>query len=298
MGFDARSLAGIGVLASVAEAGSFAGAAEALDMTPSGVSRAIARLEARLGVRLFDRSPRSISLTEEGRRFHAQVMPLLGSLEDAATEAAGASATVAGRLRVNVDPWFARLVLAPQLPRFLQQHPQLSLEIAVSNRREEMLTGMDVAVRFGPAEDSSLIARKLTDTRVITCAAPSYLKRHGTPLTPHDLIHHEALLFRDPQTARPFPWEFHRKGKVVAVEARGRMTTDDPSTAVAACVAGHGVFQSLEMGLEPWLRSGKLAQVLADWSEERYPLLAYYPSRHHPPAKIRAFIDFAASIAR
>src|SRR3954470_13206899 len=117
MSFDARLLTGVGVMAAVDEAGNFAKAAEILGLTPSGVSRAVARLEARVGVRLFDRSPRSVSLTEEGRRFHAQVLPLLAGLEEAASEAAGAAATVSGRLRVNVDPWFARMILAPRIPR-------------------------------------------------------------------------------------------------------------------------------------------------------------------------------------
>jgi DNA-binding transcriptional LysR family regulator len=266
-------------------------------MTPSGVSRAIARLEARLGIRLFDRGQRSVALTEEGRRFHAQVLPLLTSLEEAATEAGSASIAVAGRLRVSVDPWFSRMLLAANLSRFLKRHPLLSIEIGVSNHREEMMTGVDVAVRFGPTEPSSLIARKLLETRIITCAAPSYLKQHGEPLKPQDLIHHEALLFRDPQTGRPFAWEFHRQGKVVAVPVRGRMSTDDPSTALAACLSGCGVFQSLELGLRAWLQSGKLVQILADWCEERYPLYAYYASRHLPPAKIRAFLDFVQRLA-
>jgi DNA-binding transcriptional LysR family regulator len=296
MSFDARVMTGIGVLAAIAEAGSFVGAAEALSMTPSGVSRAVARLEARIGVRLFDRTPRAVTLTEEGRRFHAQVMPLMASIEEAATEVAGASTAVSGRLRVNVDPWFSRMVMAARLPQFLNQHPSLSVELVVSNHREEMMTGIDVAVRFGPPEPSSLIARALMETRVLTCAAPAYLAKYGTPQTPHDLLHHEALLFRDPQTGRPFPWEFHRKGKIVEVSVRGRLTTDDPSTAIAACVAGYGVFQSLETGLGIWLKSRKLVQILSDWSEERYPLYAYYPSRHLPPAKIRAFVDFVKAI--
>jgi DNA-binding transcriptional LysR family regulator len=292
LSFDARILAGIGVLSAITAAGSFAGAAEALDMTPSGVSRAVARLEKRLGIRLFDRSPRSVALTEEGERFQARVLPLLMSLEEAATEVAGASAAIGGRLRVSVDPWFARTVLARRLPQFLGRHPSLSLEIVVSNHREEMMAGVDVAIRFGPTEPSSLIARKLLETRVVTCASPGYLKKNGEPRTPQDLAQHEAILFRDPQTGRPFPWEFHRKGKVLDVKVRGRLLTDDPSTAIAACAAGYGLFQSLELGLGPWLQGRKLVQVLTDWSEEPFALYAYYASRHLPPAKIRAFLEF------
>jgi len=243
MSFDTRILTGVGVLAAVAETGNFARAADMLGLTPSGVSRAIARLEVRIGIRLFDRSPRAVTLTDEGRRFHAQIVPLLASIEEAATDAAGAAATVSGKLRINVDPWFARMVLAPRLPTFLDRYPLVSLDLLVSNRREDMMAGADVAVRFGPADGGSLIVRKLLDTHVLTCAAPAYLDRYGTPQSPHDLMHHDALLFRDPQTGRPFEWEFSKDGQAIDVDVRGRMTTDDPSTAIEACAAGHGIFQ-------------------------------------------------------
>jgi DNA-binding transcriptional LysR family regulator len=301
MSFDARLLTGAGVLAAVAavaENGNFARAAEIMHLTPSGVSRAVARLEARVGVRLFDRGPRSVTLTEEGKRFHARVMPLLAALEEAAADAAGAAVTVNGRLRVSVDPWFARMVLAPCLPRFMARYPLLSVDLATSNYREEMMAGVDVAVRFGPPDVASLITRKLLDTRVLTCAGPGYLQQHGTPRTPHDLMHHECLLFRDPRTGRPFPWEFHRGSEIVEITVAGRLVMDDPSAAVAACVANQGVFQSLEMGLGPWLASGQLVQILPDWVEERYPLYVYHPSRHLPPAKVRAFLDFVQEITR
>jgi len=297
MAFDTRLLTGVGVLAAVTEAGNFARAAEVLGLTPSAVSRAVARLEARVGVRLFDRNPREVSLTEEGRRFHTQVMPLLAGLDEAAAEAAGAAAVVRGRLRVSVDPWFARTVLASKLQQFLVRYPLLSVDFSTSNYREEMMTGVDVAVRFGPPDASSLIVRKLLETPILTVAAPAYLERHGQPRSPHDLVHHEALLFRDPQTGLPFPWEFHRGGEIVEVKVSGRLVMDDPSVAIATCVAGQGIFQSLAIGLAPFLSRGELIQILPEWSEELYPLYAYHPSRHLPPAKVRALLDFIQEIA-
>jgi DNA-binding transcriptional LysR family regulator len=297
MSFDTRLLTGAGVLAAVTETGNFARAAEMLGLTPSGVSRAVARLETRVGVRLFNRNPREVTLTEEGRRFHTQVIPLLAGLEDAAADAAGTATVVRGRLRVSVDPWFARMVLAPKLQQFMARYPLLSVDLMTSNYREEMMTGVDVAVRFGPPDSSSLIARKLLETSILTCAAPSYLEKHGEPATPHDLVHHELLLFRDPQTGRAFPWEFHRGGKIIQINAAGRLMMDDPSAAVAACVAGQGVFQKLAIGLKPLLSTGELVQILSRWSDERYPLYAYHPSRHLPPAKVRAFLDFVQEVA-
>ena len=171
-------LGGISVLAAVVETGNFVRAAETLGLTQSGVSRAVARLEARVGVRLLDRTPRAVSLTYEGRRFHAHVVPLLAGLEEAAAEAADTAHAVRGRLRVNVDPWFARLVLAPRLSDFLAAHPLLSLELLVRDTLGDLVSeGFDVAVRFGEPEPSALITRKLLETRILTCAAPVYLTR-------------------------------------------------------------------------------------------------------------------------
>jgi len=297
MVFDARLLSGVGVMVAVVEDGSFARAADTLGLTPSGVSRAIARLEARVGTRLFHRGPRAVVLTDEGRRFHAEVAPLLTGIEEAAEAAAGARAAVRGRLKVNVDPWFARVVLAPRLPELMARHPQLSVELLVSNHREEMMSGgVDLAVRFGPPDPSSFIARKLLETRIVTCAAPAYLEHRGAPQTPADVSTHEAILFRDPQSGRPFTWEFHRRGEVVEAPVNGQFVTDDPSAALAACEAGLGLIQSFELGLAPWLASGRLARVLEAWAEERFPLYAYYPSRRHAPAKVRAFLEFVQII--
>jgi DNA-binding transcriptional LysR family regulator len=293
MAFDGRLLPGIGVLAQVVETGNFARAGEAMGLTPSGVSRAVARLEARLGVRLFDRTPQAVRLTEEGRQFHAQVAPLLAGLEDAATQASTTAGTVRGHIRVNADPWFARLVLAPRLPVFLARYPELSLEIAVRDTPGDLVAeGMDIAVRFGEVGPPGLIARRLLETRIVAVAAPSYLKQHGAPRKPADLLHHECLMFRDPVSGRPFEWEFRRKADVVEVAVKGRVVFNDLQTKLAACVAGQGIAQSVAFGLEPFLASKALVQVLPDWAEERYGLYSYHPSRHLPPAKVRAFLDF------
>jgi DNA-binding transcriptional LysR family regulator len=293
MPFDSRLLAGVGVLTAIVESGSFVRASEALGLTPSGVSRAVGRLETRVGVRLFDRTPRAVTLTDEGRRFHARVMPLLAGLEEAATDAGGSAATVRGRLRVNVDPWFARLVLAPRLSAFLDAHPALSIELMVRDVLGELVAdGIDAAVRFGELEPSGLVARKLLETRILTVASPAYLTRHGTPLHPLDLEQHECLMFRDSVTGRPFEWEFRRGDEVVTVKASGRMVLNDLATKLAACTGGSGIAQTMELGVGPLLASGELVQILPNWAEERFPLYAYHPSRHLPPAKVRAFLDF------
>jgi DNA-binding transcriptional LysR family regulator len=295
MAFDSRLLSGIEVLVAAVEAGSFVRAAESLGLTQSGVSRAVARLERRVGVRLFDRTARAIALTEEGRRFYQQVKPHLSSLEDAAIQAGGSAMAVRGRLRVNVDPFFARLVLAPRVGKFLVDHPKLSLEIIGRDRLGDLIAdGFDAAVRFGEPEPSSLVARRLIETRVLTCAAPAYLTKHGRPEHPRELAdaRHECILYVDPITSRPFPWEFHRGRQKIRVAVSGRLTVNNVGTTLGACVAGHGIAQILALGTEDLLNRGKLVELFPDWSGERFPLYMFYLSRNVPPAKLRAFVDF------
>lgn len=301
MAFDARLLSGIGILVAVVETGSFARAAETLGLTASGVSRAVARLEARLGARLFDRNARATSLTEAGERLFAEVSPLLAAMAEAAEAARGAAGKVEGRLRLNCDPWFASIILVPRLQAFLDAHPLLTLDLVVRERLGDLVSeGFDAAVRFGEPEPSGLVTRKLLETRIITCASPAYIARHGRPAHPHELSgnHHECLLFRDPVTGRPFDWEFHRGGEVIAVKVQGRMVTNEAATAVAACVAGLGIAQPMALGMDALLRDGRLIELFPEWNGEVFPLQVYHPSRHLPPAKVRAFLRFVNEITR
>ena len=295
MTFDGRLLTGIGTLVTVAETGSFMRAADTLGLTASGVSRAIARLEARLGVRLFDRNARATTLTEAGKRLYAEVSPLLAGMAEAAGHASGDAQTVGGRLRVNCDPWFASLMLAPRLRIFLDAHPALTLELVARDTLGDLVSeGFDAAVRFGEPEPSGLVTRKLLETRVLTTASPSYLARHGRPRHPGELAtrRHECLLFRDPATGRPFGWEFHRAGEVLTVKVSGRLLLNDGATAVSACIAGLGVAQPMALGLGEALSDGRLVELFPDWDGEQFPLHVYHLSRHLPPAKVRAFVDF------
>ena len=251
--FDESMLNGMGVFAAIVDAGSFAAAGEQLGMSQPGVSRSVARLEGRLGIRLFDRTTRAISLTDEGRRFHEQVMPLLAGLEEAATSAAKGATAVRGRLRVNIDPYFSRLILGPRLQSFLNAYPELDLELVTRDRLGDLVgEGFDLAVRFGEPRSSSLVARKLFDVRILTVAAPAYLKRRGRPLTPEEVERdrHERIEFRDPETGRPFIWEFRRKRKLIELPSRGRLVVNDVGTLHSVCLAGYGIAQMMGMGVD------------------------------------------------
>ena len=289
---------GISIFAAVIDTGTFVAASELMGMSPPGVSRAIARLEKRLRIRLFNRTTRAVSLTEEGRRFYEQVMPHLRGMEEAAA-AAGGTATVRGKLRINLDPVFSRIILGPKLDEFMDAHPELELEFIARDQLGDLIVdGFDLALRFGEPRSSSLIARKLLDTAVVTVAAPSYLARRGRPAEPQELSRevHRCLEFRNPESGKPFPWEFHRKRKKLLVETHGRLTLNDPSALLNACLAGSGIAQMLLLGAEPLIREGRLIDLFPDWPDERFPLYAYHPSRHNVPAKTRVFLDFIVAL--
>jgi DNA-binding transcriptional LysR family regulator len=299
MPFDGRVLPGVSVLAAVVEGGSFVKAAELVGITDSGVSRAIGRLESRLNVRLFDRTTRSMTLTDEGRRFYEEVRPHLSAIEDAAVLASGATSAARGRLRVDIDPFFLPLVLAGRLGAFCERYPELSVEFVTSERIGDLVSeGIDLAIRFGQPRLGSLVVRKLIEAPILTVASPRYLKRHGRPAHPSDLSGHRCLQFLDPYTGRPFEWEFIRGRKTVAVATSGPLTFTDPKSMLQECVAGSGVAQIIGWGVGQLLSDGVLVDIFPDWHGERFPLFAFHPSRKHPPAKVRAFVDFCLEIAQ
>ncbi|WP_175500385.1 LysR family transcriptional regulator [Bradyrhizobium sp. NFR13] len=296
---DGRLLTGVTVLDAVIASGGFSKAADALGMSSSGVSHAIARLEARLGARLLDRTTRSVALTDEGRRFYERVRPSLEEIEEAAVDASSSAARVRGRLRVNIDPFFSRLVLAGKLGGFLAKYPELALEMITREHVGDLVAdGVDVAVRFGEPISASLIARKLADIQILTVASPRYLKRHGRPQVPQDLPRHSCIDFRDPQTGRPYDWEFHRNGRILPIKVASRLMLSDAGTMLTECLAGTGICQVLAIAVKDQLAKGRLVNLFPDWADETFPLYALYPSRHHPAAKVRAFIDFVSQTVR
>ncbi|WP_353233071.1 LysR family transcriptional regulator [Pseudomonas helleri] len=299
--FSPQLLEGVDVMAAVVDTRSFGGAALVLDMSQSGVSRAVARLETRLGIRIFERTTRSVRLTEEGRHFYEQVMPLIGALAEVTSSAACDAQMVQGRLRINVDPLFARFILGPRLGPFLDRYPDLELDMRSKEDLGDLVAdGFDLALRFGHPLPSSLVARKLFDTRVLAMASPAYLERFGHPTDPRELENtpHRCILFREPVTGKPFAWEFHQKRKQLTVKPQGQLTVNDPGTVYSACLAGLGIAQLFELGIEQYTSSNQLVQLFPEWSDQRFPLYAYYPSRHHVPAKTRALLSFVMDLIK
>jgi len=296
---DERILCGMSIFAAIAQSGSFAAAGKALNMSQSGVSRSIARLEGRLGMRLFERTTRSVSMTDEGRRLYQQIGPLLTGLEDAVASVTEGRARVRGRLRVQMHRTFAHFLEGSRLSAFLEAHPELELELIARDQLGDLVSeGFDVAIHIGKPPVSSLVLRKLWDTRIVTVAAPSYFKRHKHPATPLDLVADRHILvdYRDPETGRPFEWEFHRGRRIVRVPTSGRILVSDITTMHSLCLAGYGIVQVIENAVSGLLRQGKLIDLFPDWPDERFPFYVVYPSRKHLPAKTRAFADFVVSL--
>jgi DNA-binding transcriptional LysR family regulator len=210
------------------------------------------------------------------------------------TVTSGSAVAVRGRLRVNVDAFFSSLLFTPHLAEFLSLYPALSLELIARDQLGDLVgEGFDIAVRFGTPPDSSLVARKLLETRTITVAAPAYLRVHGRPVAPADLVGHACIQVRDSLTGQPIEkWQFRRKDKVVDVKIAGRLMVAEFGTMLGACVNGVGIARVKAIGVQHLIDDGALVEVLSDWAGETYPLYALYPSRHLPAAKVRAFIDF------
>ncbi|TPM96572.1 LysR family transcriptional regulator [Mesorhizobium sp. B2-1-3A] len=299
MAFDGRILSGVSVLAAVVEGGTFVKAAELIGITDSGVSRAIGRLEARLGVRLLERTTRSLSLTDEGRRFYEEVKPHLNAIEDAAIVASGTASAVRGRLKVDIDPFFLPLVLAGRLGAFCDRHPELTIEFVSKEQFGDLVSdGIDLAIRFGQPRFSTLVARKLIEAPILTVASPRYIERHGRPGDPADLSAHRCLQFLDPHSGTPFDWAFVRGEETIEVPTSGPLTFTDPKSMLEECIAGTGVTQVISWGVGDLLAEGALIDLFPDWHGELFPLFAFHPSRKHPPAKVRAFVDFCVEVCR
>ncbi|HVJ43634.1 MAG TPA: LysR family transcriptional regulator [Dongiaceae bacterium] len=297
MPYDGRLLAGVTVLMAVVEAGTIVRAAEALGLSPSGVSRALSRLEARVGVRLLQRTTRSMTLTDEGRRFYESVGPHLAGIEEAAIDAAGSTSNVRGRLRVNIDPFFSRIVLSTRLAEFLARYPDLTLELIMRDAVGDLVAdGFDLALRFGDPPVGSFFARKLVETRILTVASPGYIAAHGRPSHPRQVEQYACIDFWDAAHGRAYEWEFRRGAEVLPVKVKARLLLSDTGTMIGACEAGSGIAQILELGQRHLLDSGRLVELFPDWTDELFPLYAIHPTRQHRPAKVRAFIDFCLEV--
>lgn len=283
--------------ASVVEHGGFSSAGRALGLPKSRLSKRIALLEERLGVRLLQRTTRRVGLTEAGRAHFLRCEAVLAELQEAESAASALGGALSGTLRVSAGSGLGLTHMTPLLARFLEQHPQLDLDLHLSNRNVDLVEeGFDLAIRIGALSDSRLVARRLGDSRRLLVASPAYLRAQGTPRRPADLVTHAALVLEvGTMTAR---WALQRRGANATVRVRARMRSNNALALLDACRAGVGIALLPQFIVGADLEAGRLVRVLPSWTAAEQGIFAIYPGNRFIPAKVRAFVDFVEEILR
>lgn len=282
------------VVVHTARTGSLTGAAKALHITPAGASAALKRVEAQLGVRLFERTTRVMRLTDSGRRLVDYANRAFDLLEEGEAQISSSQAALIGSIRLAAPSDLTRRVLMPWLDEFLDRHPGVQLQLHVGDRAMDVVRDeVDLAVRYGELQDSGLVARRLAAPKAVLCASPFYLENRGMPSHPRDLEHHNCLTFmRGGQ--RHTLWQFQKDGLKAPVRVTGDRSCDDASLARDWALAGRGILLKTRLELEQDLTSGVLVPLLPDWETETYPLNVLLPSGRFVPNRVRALMAFLA----
>jgi DNA-binding transcriptional LysR family regulator len=279
------------VFSAVVEAGSFTGAAHVLEMSKAAVSRYVAELEQRLGLRLLHRTTRRLSPTTEGEIFHARCRELLDNLDEAEAEITSRSGEASGLLKVNVPVTFGLMHLAPLWPVLLARHPKLALDVTLSDRVADLVEeGFDLAVRIGQLPASSLISRKLASTRMVLCASPDYLRARGEPRQPGDLLAHDVISYTLFSAGEN--WTFSGPDGEVSVKVLPRMRTNSGDTCRAAALQHQGIILQPSFLVGADLAQGTLKEIMPGWRSIELGIFVVYPSRKFVSPKVRVLIDF------
>ena len=286
-----KNLTAIAAAIHVADAGSFIQASRILGLSTSATSKAITRLEEELGVKLFNRTTRSVSLTPEGMRYVEGLRPLLIEMDAITSEITDNMSNPRGLLRVSVPAAFGRMVVVPKIGEFLDQFPQVELELSLDDQEVDLAgQQIDIAIRTGSLIDNSnLIGRKLFEDALITCAAPAYLRKFGTPTCLNELKDHQCINFRNRRTGRSVPW-FYQNGK--RLEFESKLIIDDGEAVGRAAVSGAGISQMPNFMAKRFLKSGKLIEILEEYRPPNVPFTAIYLDRRFLSPRIRVFLDF------
>ncbi|MFJ5239200.1 LysR substrate-binding domain-containing protein [Pseudomonas neuropathica] len=285
--------------ARVVEAGSFTKAAETLHMSKTTVTQLVQQLEARLRVKLLNRTTRKVNVTADGAAYYQRVIRLLADLDDAETSLPGAAASPSGRLRVDVPSPLARLILVPALPEFHARYPDIQIDMGVSDRIVDIIDeNVDCVVRGGELMDLSLMARKVADLQLGVFAAPQYLARAGIPAHPRDLedSHHRVVGFLWARTGKPVPYALHNAAENLQIKGRHVLAVDDGNAYLAAGLAGMGVLWLPKYMSAAHQARGELVPLFEDWKLAPMPLYIAYPPNRHVSLKLRVFIDWVVEL--
>lgn len=283
----------------VASHRNFRAAAADLDMSPSALSRAVATIEARIGVRLFHRTTRSVSLTEAGEQFLARISPALREITDAMEVANAFRTTPAGTLRINTSQGAAWLILKPIVLEFLKRYPDMSVDLSAEGRFVDIVAeGFDAGIRLAEAVPQDMIAVAIEgDHSMAVAGSPAYFKRRKKPKAPADLLEHECIRTRLPSGIL-YRWEFAKHGEEIALDVKGRLTLDNYTLAIQAGLAGAGLIYTSHSFVRSHISERRLIRVLEDWTPPFPGLRLYYPVHRHASAGLRAFISLVQEVAR
>lgn len=292
--FEDVLVGSIELFCAAAEYGSFTAAANAIGVTPAAVSRSVSRLEERLGARLFARTTRQVSLTEDGRRYFEQCRQALSQLVDAERSLTGLQSMPSGVLRISVPTTYGHHRLLPLLPKFRALYPEVRVDVHISNRNIDFVDeGYDLAIRARTPVDSSFVARKLEDAELVVVAAPGYLARAGMPESIAALGQHDCINFVLPSTGRAVPWIFREKSRVIEVATIGSYCLyEDILAGVTLARSGAGLFQAYRFTIENDLRTNTLVEVLSAHGGCSRPFSVLYPHSRHLSLKVRSFVNF------
>jgi DNA-binding transcriptional LysR family regulator len=276
------------------ESGSFSATARSMNLTPSAVSKQISRLEDRLGARLFNRTTRQLAPTEEGRAYYERCQRILADIEEAEAAVSELNAEPRGALRVNMPVVFGRRHIVPLIGAFLERYPEVTMDLSMSDQFVDPIAeGADMLIRVGELKDSSLIARKLAEARRVVAATPGYWDRHGRPNKPEDLRRHNCLAYSYLSSGNT--WRMtDARGKEHTVQANGNLASNNGEALLEAALEGFGVVNLPTWMVGPDLGTGRLEEVLADYSQPEPSVHVIYPPGRHLSAKVRAFVDYLA----
>ena len=293
------SLAELEAVATVARAGGFRAAARELGVSPSALSHAIAALEDRLQVRLFNRTTRSVALTAAGETFVAEVAPALAAIDGALENASERSNEISGVLRINTSRGAAAILLQPLFLRYLRRHPRVELEIATEDALVDVLgQGFDAGIRLADTVPPDMIAVPILPAiRSLVVGAPAYFVGRARPLAPADLMRHQCIRARM-GSGKLYRWEFEKRGQAVLIDAPGFLTLDESGLMLEAALAGAGLAYIGEPSAADHIAAGRLEVVLADWTPPYPGLSRYFAGRRHIPARLRALIDLIHELGR
>jgi len=280
--------------AAVVERASFARAADHLGLSPSALSQTIRQLEARLGVRLLNRTTRSVAATTAGSRLHERIAPMMLEMDAAVAEAVAATGRTAGTLRINTLGMAAKKIIAPRLGRFHSAHPDVVLDIVIDDSLSDIVASrFDAGIRVGERLEKDMIAVRLTpDVKMLALASPDYLSRRGEPKTPADLHRHACINWRFPGSGRNYRWGFERKGKKFEMAVEGPLISNHQDVVIEGALQGLGILYAYDNDrVDEAIARGQLKRILVDWSLTSPGLYLYYSNRRHPQPALRAFID-------